>query len=151
MTQAQTAKKATKQKAAPKQARVVKKPTATGRAAAPKTTNPHLAVLGSGKIAGHITGLVSSNPRPKFPILETQRNVDDRKRKALYMLRDGYGTKRFSAAFLDAGIMKVLMSAGLVAPHGGEEIRLDNGSKALTIGDGMEFSVTAAGQKYGKA
>lgn len=116
----------------------------------------------SGLNASLYTGLssyVNANRKPRIASTgphKHQRNasqITERMQKCLYAMRAAFGTKQFQARGFDNAIIANLTSAGL--------LRHVTGSGQLTtiaeIGflcDGekpLQFAVTSAGSKYGKA
>jgi hypothetical protein len=131
----------------------------TPKAAAPKAekvtkgVNPHVAVLGDGTIEGSDSGLFTTHAAVEIALID-ERNpskLPDRKRKALYKLRKGYEGRQFSGAYLDAGIMKVLLAAGLVSASGGQKVTRDGKTYLVDGETPVTMKLTSAGLKYGTA
>ena len=141
--------KATPKAKAPKTAKAVA-PVATD-AKAPTARETHAA---NGVTAKHYAGLsayLNANRKPRVTIYTGRKpaSLTPRMLATLRAMRDAYGTKHFAARGFDNAVISHLASAGM--------LRLIDGTGLITgdlATDGakpLALTVTADGQKYGKA
>lgn len=153
MAQSQETAKAVKKTSVRKVRAPGAEKTAAPKAEAPKKSNPHLAIIPDGTLEGSTTGLFSGDRNVEIEMIDKRDpgTLTGRNKRALYKLRKGYESRQFAGAYLDKGIMKVLVASGLVAATGGQTVTKD-GKRYLTDGETpVVFKLTAAGLKYGAA
>lgn len=137
------------------------KPAKTAKAqAAPK---PFVHVhADSGVTASNYAGLSSylnKNRKPRVAIggqHSYQRNAGQltpRTIGTLQAIRDAYGTKQFHARGFDNAVLAMLHSAGLIrrVENTGNDSEQNGALYAIDGAKPLQFALTAAGRKFGKA